>query len=69
MLNAYNKVVAALIKCPEYLKTVSDLVTATGLSRGDVVSTIAALASDGRVTRAIANEVDGALIVRWMLKR
>ena len=63
-----HKVVQAFIAGDHPYEAVSDLVEATVLRRGDVVSAIAVLASDGRAERVI-NDVDGAIIVRWVLKR
>ena len=62
---------AAVVKAfrdgPDPQKTITELVELTGLRRGEVLSTVAALANAGRAMREIT-DVLGALTVRWSLK-
>ena len=61
-------VVRAFITGPDPNKTTSEIVEMTGLSRGTVCSTIAALAAAERVTRQMS-DVGPYIIVRWSLRR
>ena len=63
-----SAVVAAFLTGDHPYKSVSDIVEVTGLKRGTVISTIAALATAGRAERVV-NDLDDAIIIRWILKR